>query len=273
MLRWLRTSLRLQAMLSPRWAGQRLYRLWFSSPKHPEPERERRWREDAEFITVPHSLGPIATYRWGKSDKRALLLHGWSGRGLQLGAFVEPLLAKGYEVVAFDAPGHGKTPGKSSSIFRMNEALQAVVRHVGPAELVITHSFGALLLAYALRHADFHTSRAVCISSPTTPLFLIERFCAVMQVNEASRRAFMRKVESTFGEKVWERLSADKSVRDFHIPALIVHDEDDHDVPVYLGRQLAEAWPGAQLHLTRGLGHRRILRNRALIKTIMEFID
>ena len=273
MLRWLRISLRLQAMLSPRWAGRRLYHLWFASPKHPEPERERRWRESAEFFALPHPLGPIATYRWGRSDKRALLLHGWSGRGPQLGAFVEPLLAKGYQVLAFDAPGHGHTPGKVSNIFRMTEALQAVVNNTGPVEVVISHSFGAMLLAYALRHAGFTTCKAVCISSPTTPLFLIDRFCAVMQVNDAVKRAFMHRVEAEFGADVWQRMAADHNVRDIHIPALIIHDEDDHDVPHKLGRQLATAWPGSQFHLTKGLGHRRILRNRQLIKAVMEFVD
>jgi len=121
-LRWLRLTLRVQALVSSRWAGRRVYRLWFASPKHPEPQREKRWRESAAFISVPHEYGPIATYKWGESDKTVLLLHGWSGRGPQMGAFVEPLLARGYQPVAFDAPGHGRTPGKHSSIFRMNDA-------------------------------------------------------------------------------------------------------------------------------------------------------
>lgn len=271
-LRWLRLSLRLQSFISPRWAGWRMYRLWFSSPKHPEPQREQRWRETARFTALPHPHGPIATYQWGTGNKRVLLIHGWSGRGPQLGAFVEPLMAKGYEVVAFDAPGHGRTPGKTSSIFRMTDALLAVVKHYGPMDVVITHSFGAMVLAYAIKHAGFTTNRAVCISSPTTPHFLIDRFCEVMQVGDRVKGPFKNFVQRRFGDDVLEHLSADRNMWGSNIPALIVHDRDDHDVPSSLGQQLADAWPAAEFHLTEGLGHRRILRNRKLVKTVVEFI-
>lgn len=272
-LRWLRFSFRIQTFVSARWAGKRIYKLWFTSPKHPEPLREQRWRETAEFISIPHRDGPIAAYKWGKSEKTVLLLHGWSGRGPQLGAFVEPLLAKGYQVVAFDAPGHGRTPGKTSSIFRMNDALQAVANEVGPIKAVITHSFGAMLLAYALKHSDFKTTKAVCISSPTTPLFLVDRFCEVMQISASVKQHFMRYTEREFGQQVWDSLSADKNVYDCQIPALIIHDQDDHDVPSQYGQQLADAWSNSQFHLTRGLGHRRILRDQAVIQTVSQFID
>jgi len=250
-----------------------MYKMWFTSPKHPEPKREQRWREQAEFISIPHHDGPVATYKWGESDKRVLLIHGWSGRGPQLGAFVEPLLAKGYEVITFDAPGHGRTPGKTSSIFRITDALLAVVKHTGPIDAVITHSFGAMVLAYAIRHAGFTTKRAVCISSPTTPLFLIDRFCEVMQVTDKVKQAFIYYINRRFGDDVLARLSADKNMAGSTIPALIIHDKDDHDVPYEFGQQLANAWPGAKLHLTEGLGHRRILRNRELVKTVVEFIQ
>lgn len=272
-LRWLRFSFRVQSLLSTRWAGRRLYHLWFTSPKHPEPQREKRWRESAVFISVPYQHGPIATYKWGDSDKTVLLLHGWSGRGPQMGAFVAPLLEMGYQVVAFDAPGHGRTPGKSSSIFRMSDALQAVVEEVGPVSAVIAHSFGAMLLAYALKHTDFKTGKAICISSPTTPIFLVDRFCEVIQVNDKVKQYFMRYTEQKFNQNVWNNLSADKNVQDIQIPALIIHDQDDHDVPSELGKQLSEAWSNSQFYLTKGLGHRRILRNKDVVRMIADYIN
>ena len=272
-LRWLRFSFRLQSFVSARWAGRRLYTLWFTSPKHPEPQREKRWRENAKLISIPHQYGPIATYKWGESDKSILLLHGWSGRGPQMGAFVTPLLEAGYQVIAFDAPGHGRTPGTSSSIFRMCDALQAVVAETGPIEAVVAHSFGSMLLAYALKHTNFTINKAVCISSPTTPLFLVDRFCEVMHVNDRAKQHFMHYTEQQFGQDVWDRLSADKNVQGNPIPALIIHDQMDHDVPSKFSKQLADAWPNSQFHLTKGLGHRRILRNTDVVNKVAAFIN
>jgi pimeloyl-ACP methyl ester carboxylesterase len=54
---------------------------------------------------------------------------------------------------------------------------------------------------------------------------------------------------------------------------LIVHDEDDDEVPFVRGEALANAWPGARLHVTRGLGHRRILRDPDVVSHVCAFID
>ena len=259
-LRWLRFSFRALSLISIQWASRRLYKIWFTSPKHPEPRREQLWRKTAKFIAIPHQYGPIATYKWGNSQDSILLLHGWSGRGPQMGAFVEPLLKRGYQVIAFDAPGHGRTPGKTSSIFRMSDALDIVVKEVGPIKATIAHSFGCMLLTYALRHTNFKTDKAICISSPTTPIFLIEQFCNFIEINDDVKQRFMRYTEAKVDDEIWHKSSADTNVRDIPIPALIIHDEDDYYVPCHLGQQLADAWPNSHFHLTTGLGHQRIDR-------------
>ncbi len=53
--------------------------------------------------------------------------------------------------------------------------------------------------------------------------------------------------------------------------AIVIHDEDDNDVVIASGRALARAWPGAKFMQTRGLGHRRILRDAAVIAVAVEF--
>lgn len=55
-------------------------------------------------------------------------------------------------------------------------------------------------------------------------------------------------------------------------PLLIIHDEDDVDVPLRDGKAYVEAWPGARLHTTRSLGHRRILRDPEVIGAVADFL-
>src|SRR5678816_1021873 len=94
-------------------------RLFTTPRRHARPPRERTVlasaREGIVDVTLraprwKHLRVPVATWRWGVGPT-VLLVHGWEGRGSQLGAFVEPLVAAGMSVVAFDAPGHGDSPG------------------------------------------------------------------------------------------------------------------------------------------------------------------
>jgi pimeloyl-ACP methyl ester carboxylesterase len=75
-----------------------------------------------------------------------------------------------------------------------------------------------------------------------------------------------------YGDDLEKRVSTLKNVRTLSIPALIIHDENDHDIPWQDGKAVADAWPGAEFILTHGLGHRRVLRNPAIVMAVTDFI-
>jgi pimeloyl-ACP methyl ester carboxylesterase len=56
------------------------------------------------------------------------------------------------------------------------------------------------------------------------------------------------------------------------IPVLIAHDEDDLEVPFSHARQLRAVAPTATHLNTRGLGHRKILRDPRLIDGVIDFL-
>jgi pimeloyl-ACP methyl ester carboxylesterase len=56
------------------------------------------------------------------------------------------------------------------------------------------------------------------------------------------------------------------------LPLLVVHDEQDRAVSIECGEQLAQAWPGASLKRTRGLGHNRILRDPAIVEAVVDYV-
>ena len=61
-------------------------------------------------------------------------------------------------------------------------------------------------------------------------------------------------------------------VRDFSIPAMIVHSLDDSDVPHSEGQQVADAWPESQLETYKDLGHTRMLWEPASVNRCVEFV-
>jgi len=104
-----RASNRALSSLAPRLASHLAERMFLTPPRPRRPAGERTLIASAHARTVPIGAGShVQTWTWGKGP-RVLLVHGWGGRGSQLGAFVEPLVSCGFSVVAFDAPGHGES--------------------------------------------------------------------------------------------------------------------------------------------------------------------
>ena len=82
---------------------------------------------------------------------RVLLVHGWEGRGMNLGMFIAPLTAAGYQVIALDGPAHGESPGEQTNPVDFAHGLHNVGKELGPLAGVIAHSMGAASTALALR--------------------------------------------------------------------------------------------------------------------------
>jgi pimeloyl-ACP methyl ester carboxylesterase len=271
-LRLMRFMFSRAGAMFPGLMGYWAVRLWFRTRRFPQPAAARRVVERARREILPVDGLPIAIYRWGEGPI-VLFVHGWSGRGNQVAAFVEPLNQAGYQVVSVDAPGHGETPGDRTNLLECAAVLQAVISHYGPVHAAITHSFGGMVLAYALRHG-MQVGRAVCISAPATIEFLINAFAQTLSMHSSVIEVMWRRLEQRFGGGYRQRISTINNVHGLGgVPALIIHDKDDTSVPWQQGRMIADAWPGAQFLKTSGLGHGRILRDARTIQAAVEFIS
>ena len=71
----------------------------------------------------------------------------------------------------------------------------------------------------------------------------------------------------------WEEFELPHSVETIDTPALFIHDRDDQETRFEGGMALARTWPGARLHATNGLGHRRVLRDSAVINHTIDFLS
>jgi pimeloyl-ACP methyl ester carboxylesterase len=211
----------------------------------------------------------VAAWRWGHGPCVALV-HGWGGVGGQLATFVPPLVAKGFSAIAFDAPGHGESEGRESSPIHFAAALDAVADMTGPLHGVIAHSFGAAAATVALAHGLL-VRRAAFVGPPSRLSEWLRLFGRHIGMNDAAIRAMHDEVPRYIARR-WEAIEPVQLARSLSVPLLIVHDQDDDEVPVTHGLELADAWPKARLITTHGLGHRRILRDRDTIDTVTSFV-
>jgi pimeloyl-ACP methyl ester carboxylesterase len=182
------------------------------------------------------------------------------------------LVKRGYSVVAFDAPGHGRSAGTETNAFQVADALASVAKQCGPLSAIVAHSFGTMATTLAM-HQGLSVEKVVCISAPTSLQYLVDRFCQILGINTKTKALLIQMLEKEFGKDIWQRIESDLQVVDFSTPALIIHDKDDLEVPWQWSERLANAWPNSHFWLTEGLGHRRILRNRVVINSVCEFIE
>jgi len=205
------------------------------------------------------------------------LVHGWGGDGAQLGAFVEPLLAEGYRVVMFDAPAHGTSdpgpsgPGRTHGV-EMGKALDAVFARFGPAEAVIAHSLGTVSTYLALRFGWLSTQRLVLVAPMVAAAPLFDQFQRALGFGARTRRAFDRRVDALVGIPFGE---FDARIQAAHVdpaPTLVVHDRGDRQTPYAETLSLVASLPDARLVTTDDLGHRRILKDPAVVREVVAFV-
>jgi pimeloyl-ACP methyl ester carboxylesterase len=258
------------ASLSPVLGARLLERVFLSPRRREAPERERAWIDSGERVSFESRGRRLEAWRWGRFGPAVVLVHGWEGRGAQLGAFVEPLLAKGFRVLAFDGPGHGASPGNRSSLVEMAQAVLDAGRVFGPFHGAVAHSAGAAATTLALRDGAA-IERLVYVAPPADLGEYLPRVAAALGLSEAAVLLARRRISERFGFE-WETIAQIHLAQSMEAPLLVIHDAHDREIDVENGIHLASVWRGTELHLTSGLGHRRILRDESVVSRAAEFL-
>lgn len=265
--------------VAPRLGGRWAARLWLTLPRSNAMVRDDRpipglFVADSTRTTVDLPGGrTIATERWGEGSRPVYLVHGWGGWRGQLGGFVEPLIARGCSVVAFDMPSHGESgPGvlgpRRTHGVEMMDALHATVEHHGKPAAIVAHSLGAAITAFAVGDGLIAPERLGFIAPTLGPAAHIEAAARMLGAGPRTEAAMVNRITSIVGRPITD---FDTTKRPG--PAtLIVHDQKDKEVPYDEATRLAAAWPEARLLTTDGLGHRRILRATAVVDEITNFV-
>lgn len=266
-----RAGLGASALVAPGLAGLWAERLFLTPPKPRYPSAEFFDLIDARQSFLRHRGRHIATWRWGSPAAPAVLLvHGWGGRATQMRRFVAHLTAAGFRVITYDQPAHGLSDGKLTGLPDFADVLIQVARHHGNVRALITHSLGGPAAAIALARG-LPAERVVLISPPSDLVGYSRRFARWFAIPERVRRSMQAAIEERFGVR-WSELEMARIAPLLHAEALVIHDQQDVQVPWKQGVALARHWPGARLMSTRGLGHGRILEDDGVARATADFI-
>lgn len=233
--------------------------------------RELGYLEAARRRTLRTTAGELAAWEWGAVDAPLIgLVHGWEGHGAQLGAFAVPLVAAGFRVLTFDAPGHGDSPGDEAHVPLVARVLAECESEVGKFAGFIGHSMGAAAAALSVRLGT-RPRGLVLLAPPQSQIERVDRVANRMKLEGGVREKFGAALERRTGARF-----ADVDMRTFApeapCPLLVFHDPADEDASFKATEEIVALWPGARLVPVPGRGHYRIVATPEIVRQAVEFL-
>ena len=266
----LRGLFRVFCALAPNSAAKVALRLFRTPFRHSTPAREDSWMASAEPFELTVAGERLAAWTWG-SGPTVLLVHGWEGRGSQMGAFARPLVDAGFGVITLDGPGHGQSSGRRSSVPQYAEALAMLAEKVGPVHGIVTHSFGGAATGWAAQRVPL-AARLVFIAPPGDLDQYVTFFGDLLGLSPKVLIRMVSLLVQRFNLR-WDEVRYATLTPVDGVDLLVIQDRDDKDSPFSNGLEVAAAWPDSRLVATSGLGHRRILRNPDVIAQTVDFLS
>ncbi|KQZ98474.1 hydrolase [Mesorhizobium sp. Root157] len=206
-----------------------------------------------------------------------LVLHGWRSRTEYMRALIEGYREAGYKVVSLDLPGHGQSAGRRLTVVNAVEAVCLVADWFGPFEAVVGHSFGGAVAVNAAVGsipglAPLATKRLVLVAAPSSLPKVFDGFSQMLNVGPRSQTVMAGRVERISGRPLSDFLG-DRQLAGSSLPTLVIHAPDDREVSAEQARLYAAAGEHVELYWAKGLGHRRILSDPAVVERAVAFVQ
>ena len=245
----------------------------FASPlKHKIPKRELEMDRKSiqKRIEIPSINKKVVLYQYGKSSKKILLVHGWSGRGTQLFKIADELVKAGYSTISFDAPAHGKSPGRTTIMSEFVATILEIEKQFGSFDAAVGHSLGGMSLLNAVKKG-FKINHLAVIGSGDIVQDILDDFVTKLELKPNISSKLREHFEKKYGQEM-DSYSGYKSAMEIDIPVLVIHDKNDPEVAVTAGINIYNHLKNGTLYLTEGLGHRKILGDPVVIDKVVQFV-
>lgn len=270
-----RTGFQLLSAISPQLATRLALRL-FCTPrqrskiKSPLVAAEFNAAKIRPFI---YRGKKIQVYRFGQSEKKVLLVHGWEGNAADFSRLIPALLASGYEVTTFDGPAHGQSQGSQTNVLEFGEIINGLNLLYGYFDKIIGHSFGGFAASRAvLEYESMKPDTIVTIGSPNALETMLDQYGKLLELKTEVVDGLKDLIEDRFQVDM-ERMATSHFLSGAPGKKLVVHDLYDKQVPFDRALEIIKIVDHATLHQTAGLGHNRILRHQESIEKVINFLD
>ena len=270
---FIRTKINMLRLFSTRKAAEEAFRI-FCTPMMKSAIKEKEVFSNSERLQFSLHGILIKGFRCNHPQtKKILLLHGFSSSAHNFHQYVTPLTQKGYEVLAFDAPAHGASEGSTVNAMDYSQMIQEVIKLYGPIDGFIAHSFGGISLSLAMESIPHNASTKIVFIAPATETSTaVDGAFDMLGIKNDILRATFDEIilEKSGHETAW--FSIRRAMNHIKASVLWIHDEDDDITPLSDALKVRDDHhPNVQFMITKGLGHRKIYRDEAVVDAIVKF--
>ncbi|WP_291870048.1 alpha/beta hydrolase [Maribacter sp.] len=242
------------AFFSPKKTAKKAFYFFCTIRKGRVLPHQKEYLETAkkEVITVAdHNL---QTYHWPGDRETVLLVHGWESNTFRWRNLIHKLKEANYNIIAFDAPGHGYSTGKYLYVPLYAEALQKIITQYNPKHL-IGHSIGGMTILYnEYKNESSPVEKIVTLGSPSEFYKLMDHYQGLLQYNDTVMTAMDIYIKDRFGFHVNEFSTATYAKTNTK-KGLLFHDKLDKITPYIDSKDVHENWKNSTFITTEGLGH------------------
>jgi pimeloyl-ACP methyl ester carboxylesterase len=271
---YIRTKFKILASISKRKAAEEAFTLFCTPLIKPIKEIPQLFKE-AESLQFESNGLKVQGYRWNHpQQKKVMVLHGFSSAACKFERYIASLIDKGYEVLAFDAPAHGNSEGKTVNVVQYSDMVKKAMSLYGPIDSFIAHSFGGLAISLTLEVIphDEHT-KVVFIAPATETTSAVKTAFEILQLNNSKVKEIFNNIIYELGGKPTEWYSIKRAMKNIKAKILWIHDEDDDVTPIADVLKVKEdQYPNIEFIFTKGLGHRKIYRDNAVRSAVINFL-
>jgi pimeloyl-ACP methyl ester carboxylesterase len=167
-------------------------------------------------------------------------------------------------------PAHGHSIGHKSDPIKFAETIMLAEKKLGEFDTIIGHSMGAGAIGIAINRG-LNSNKLVLISGPSSIENTLKNFSEFIGLNKKATGYFLDDIGNHVGispNEIDKRLLQMKS----RIPTLVIHDENDLEIPFNETNTMLTIFPNSELFVTNGLGHRKILKSNRVLTKVNDFL-
>jgi pimeloyl-ACP methyl ester carboxylesterase len=238
----------------------------------PMPLREQDavlLEDAAQFSFGPQNSRPAWSFGTGPV---VLLVHGYSGRGIQMAQLARTISRHGFRAVIFDAGGHGSARQEKIGFDTFIEDTAAIASHIGkPLFAMIGHSAGGLAMMRARAIHGVRAQRYAVIAAPYYPYVPLDNM-----IKRGAPRSVLPYVKAILSDQfraTWTELAGGISfLPEEGKPLLAIYDESDDRVHATDAEKISALWPNTKVVRTLGYGHNKLLQSKETLEATTDFL-